>query len=296
MADQEIGTEPAALLVIRGIDPIGRRLAGMDGDRQSARQRLLHVLVIGRFLALRQAAQIDAEVHEAIEGGPGGKILPFDAVDVGEVDRLVARHAVDMPVGITGAQQRLAMRAQLGIGMGGRARIVRPVVHGGDAGIGELGQPEHDAVVEVVGAVQRRGRVLGREIAEAAVADEIAAERAPHVVVGVDESGHHDHVGGIDHLGGGRREVGPDRLDPAIANEHVGARQRAERRVDGDHGPVPDEIGAARRRRGGGLRERLPDETGRASAEGGERRCAEIFCKGPAIEHDRLRFLSPVAS
>ena len=119
------------------------------------------------------------------------------------------------------------MRAQLGVGMRGRARVVRPVVHGGDAGIGQLDQAEHHAAVEILGRVELRGRVLRREIAEAAVADEVASERAPHVVVRVDEARHHDHVGGVDHLGAGRGEIGADRLDAAVANVDVGARQHA---------------------------------------------------------------------
>ena len=184
--------------------------------------------------------RLNAEMHEPLERGAGGEILALDAVDVGEADRLVARHLVDVAVGVAGAQHRLAVRAQLGVGMRRRAGVVRPVVHGGDAGIGELDQAEHHAGVEILGGEQLGGRVLGREIAEA-VADEVAAERAPHVVVRVDEARHDDHVGGVDGLGAGRREIGADRLDPAVADVHVGARQHAERRIDRDDRAVLDQ-------------------------------------------------------
>ena len=109
-----------------------------------------HVDQEGRRVALRQAAQVEPEMHEPLERGAGGEILALHAVDVGEADRLVARHLVDVAVGIAGAQHRFAVRAQLGVGMRRRARVVRPVVHGGDAGIGQLDQAEHHAGVEVL--------------------------------------------------------------------------------------------------------------------------------------------------
>ena len=100
--------------------------------------------------ALRMAAQVQAEADEPVERGAVGEILVLDAVDVGEAHRLVPRHQVDVAVGVASAQHRFAMGAQFGVGVRGRARVVRPVVHGGDAGVGQLDQAEPDAGVEVL--------------------------------------------------------------------------------------------------------------------------------------------------
>src|SRR4029079_17880664 len=124
----------------------------------------------------------------------------------------------------------------------GGARVVRPVVYGGDAGIGELHQSQHHAVGKVVGAVKLRSRILGRKIAEAAVADEVAAECAPHVIVRVDETRHHDHVGRVDYLGVRCGQIRSDPGDSAVADKYIGARQGAQRLVDGHHGAILDEV------------------------------------------------------
>ena len=68
------------------------------------------------------------------------------------------------------------------------------------------------------------------------------------MIVGIDEARHDDHVGGVDGLDPGRRKVGPDALDAAVADQHVGARQRTEHGIDGEDRAVLDEIAAARRR------------------------------------------------
>jgi hypothetical protein len=183
-------------------------------------------------------------------------------------------------VRIERAQHRVAVRAQFSVGVRRRARVVRPVVHRGDAGIGELDQAEHHAVVEIRRFEQLRRRVLGGEIAEA-VADEVAADRAPHVIVGVDEAGHHDHVAGVDRLGAGGDEIGADRLDAAVAHQDIGARQHAGL-VDGDDGAVADQIAAA----GAALSERRRDGGGGGHAR--QRRCSELAGKCPAAQHRRL--------
>src|SRR4029079_3986805 len=92
-------------------------------------------------------------------------------------------------------------------------RVVRPVVYGGDAGVGAFGEAKPDAAVEVLRAVKLGGRRFGREVAETAVTHEIAAERAPLVMVRLDEARHDDHIGGVNYLGACCRKIGPDRLD-----------------------------------------------------------------------------------
>jgi hypothetical protein len=50
--------------------------------------------------------------------------------------------------------------------------------------------------------------------------------------------------------------------------------------------PFLDEVGTARNRRAGILRDRSPDKAGCNMATTGKRRCAQKFRKGSAIEHD----------
>src|SRR5262249_1502438 len=75
--------------------------------------RRRHVLVEGRLVALRQAAHVDAEGDQPFEGAAAREILALDAVDIGEVERLVARHLIDVAGGVAGTQHRFAMRTQL---------------------------------------------------------------------------------------------------------------------------------------------------------------------------------------
>jgi hypothetical protein len=51
------------------------------------------------------------KADEPLEGSARSEIIPLDPVDVGEVESLVARHLVDMPVGVAGAQQRIPVCA-----------------------------------------------------------------------------------------------------------------------------------------------------------------------------------------
>ena len=287
VADEEFRPEPSALLVVRGVDHVGGRLARMNRHRQAAFHRRGHVLMVGALLALRQPAQIDPEGEEPVEGGAAGEIIALDPIDIGEVERLVTRHLVDMPIGVAGAQHRVPVRPQLGIGVRGGARVVRPVVYGGDAGIGELHQPQHHAVVEVVRAVELRSRILGRKIAEAAIADEVSAECAPHVIVRVDETRHHDHVGRVDHLGVRCGQIRSDPGDPAVADEYIGARQGAQRLVDGHHRAILDEVGSARPRRSGALRDGPCGKAKRHAAT--QRGRPHELRQRSASQHDRLR-------
>jgi hypothetical protein len=50
-----------------------------------------------------------------------------------------------------------------------------------------------------------------REIPEAIIGDEIAA--APDTLVDINQARHDDHVGCIDHLGAGVRQIDSDRFD-----------------------------------------------------------------------------------
>ena len=162
-----------------------------------------------------------------------------------------------------------------------RARIVRPVVHGGDAGVGELDQAEHHAGVEILRGEKLGGGVLRWEIAEA-VADEVAPERAPHVIVRVDEARHDDHVGGVNGLGARNVQIGSDRLDPSVVNMHICARQHA-CSVHGDNRAVLDYVVAARKQRRRGLRKQRPDQ--RRSGEPAYGCCTQQTSETSAVQH-----------
>ena len=100
--------------------------------------------------------------------------------------------------------------------------------------------------MEILGPVMLGRRPLGGEIIKTAVGQEVAAERAPHMVMGVDQAGHHDHVRGVDDLGIRRREIGADLLDHAVADEDVRFGQGSLSGIDGDDGATLDQIDAAR--------------------------------------------------
>ena len=58
----------------------------------------------------------------------------------------------------------------------------------------------------------------------------------------VDEAGHHDHAGGVDHLGAlGPVEPRRDRGDAAVLDQHVALRQLAELRIHGDDASARDQ-------------------------------------------------------
>src|SRR3954468_6795893 len=108
--------------------------------------------------------------------------------------------------------------------MGRRSRVVGPVVDRGDAGVRAFSETKPDAPVEVLCAVKLRRRRLGGEVTEAAVAYEISAERAPYVVVRLDEAWHDDHIGGVNHLSARCRKIESDGLDAAFPDMDIAAR------------------------------------------------------------------------
>ncbi|MCY1525858.1 hypothetical protein D9M68_608580 [compost metagenome] len=197
--------------------------------------------------ALLRAAQVQPQVHQPVERRALAEPLALHAGQVVVAVEFAGGHLVDVAVGVAGAQQRLLVRTQFGIGMGGGAGVVRPVVHGRRAAVRQLGATQHHAVVEIVGRVQGRGRVLGGVVREAAVArGEAAADGAPHVIVRIDEARHDDHVGRIDDLRASRcAQAAPDLLDHAVADPYVGARQHALGAVDRDDRAVADQVIAA---------------------------------------------------
>ena len=98
MADQEIGSEPAAFLIVLGKKRVRRALAGMNRDLEAALARLFHILEVSRFVALRQPAQIDAEGDEPFERAAACEIFALDPINIGVAQRLVAWHLIDVTV------------------------------------------------------------------------------------------------------------------------------------------------------------------------------------------------------
>src|ERR687897_1940477 len=183
-------------------------------------------------------------MHQPLERRAGPEPLASDPVDVGEVERLVLGQQVAVPVGVAGTDQGVAVGGELGVGVGGGAGVVGPVVDAGDAGRQALDQAEGDAGVEVVRLVGGRGGPFGREVLEA-LGHVVAAQGAPHVEVAVDQAGHYDHAGGVDDLRPGGGQPGADGEDAAAVHLHVGPGQGAQLGVHRDDGAAADQVVAA---------------------------------------------------
>jgi hypothetical protein len=103
---------------------------------------------------------------------------------------------------------------------------MRPVVHGGDAGMDELGAGEPHPVIGVVRRILLAEREHGREVALLrALHDGAAAGRVPEMVVSVDEPGQRDHATAIDRAGIRRQQIAADSDDCSVAHVHVAACQ-----------------------------------------------------------------------
>ena len=122
---------------------------------------------------------------------------------------------------------------------------MRPVVDCRNAAVREFGKAEHHAVVKIIGRIDRSGRPFRRVIGKAAVGNEVAAKRAPHMGVGIDEAWHHDHPRSIDDLGAIGIETSADLCNGAVADEDIGPRQCANSRIYTDDRAAPDQIAAS---------------------------------------------------
>ena len=144
------------------------------------------------------------------------------------------------------------MARELGIGVRGAAHVVRPVVHGGDAGAERLGEAEPHAAIAVLRRVVRAEARGDGEISVARIvgAYDRPQHAGPQVPVRVDEAGHADHAAPVDDLGARRSDSASHRDDGAVAHMHVAARKLADRRIHGEHvGATHDELAARRQGR-----------------------------------------------
>jgi hypothetical protein len=100
---------------------------------------------------------------------------------------------------------------------------VAPVDQRGDAGV-DLGQ-RADQVAEIIvlGLVERRQIAVDvlEIIRPHPLRGNAAQPGLPRVHVGVDQAGHHNLVGGVDHLVRRGAEVAADRLDAATAEQKL---------------------------------------------------------------------------
>ena len=93
---------------------------------------------------------------------------------------------------------------------------------------------------EEVAGIDVVGGVFGAEgalhdvaiILERAVGEHVAQDALPHVPMGIDEAGHHDHPRGVDDLGVRRGDVRPHGGDGLAFDEDVGGFEIAERAVE----------------------------------------------------------------
>ena len=128
-----------------------------------------------------------------LEGARRPEPLAPDPVDVGEVERLVDGEPVAVAVGVARPSRPSRWAGSSASAWSGVRvlcdqswTVVMPAFSASTS-------PSRTLAVEVVGLVVGGGRPLGREVLEA-LGDEVAPERAPHVEVGLDEPGHHDHA------------------------------------------------------------------------------------------------------
>src|SRR5439155_9680872 len=99
-------------------------------------------------------------------------------------------------------------------------------------------------VGRLVNGGQGAGNVTLVVRVEQAVAQDVAQDALIEIVMGVDEAGNDDSVGGVDHRGRVGRDVGPDLADLAVLDQQVGLREVADRAVEGEHHAALDKDAA----------------------------------------------------
>ncbi|MFM9888539.1 MAG: hypothetical protein ACKVQT_36415 [Burkholderiales bacterium] len=92
-------------------------------------------------------------MDQPLESGGVREVSTLHPINIGEIERHVAWHQVNVSIRLSGAQRGLLVSTQFGIGMSGRASVVRTVASRRDAGVRQLGQTKHYAVGEVPGGI-----------------------------------------------------------------------------------------------------------------------------------------------
>ena len=139
------------------------------------------------------------------------------------------------PIGEHRTQAGVVERLDHGVGVRRRALDVRPVEQRRDPGVDRAERRDEVADVGVLGSERRRELVqhvrdVARPTLERDVGADVAQQAFPDVTVGVDEPGHHDHAGGVDHLGVAAVRSRPTSTIAVPVDQHVAARQIPDRR------------------------------------------------------------------
>ncbi len=198
---------------------------------------------------VRQLQLVGDGVHAGGLGAPESQGHGDRAV-VAELGADAANGGVD---GVGGApagaeaedrpSRRVAQRGDGGVLVLGGLRDVVPVQHGGHAGVEGLQAAEEGARVDVLGPVVGFDRAVHghRPLGERPVRADASERGLPGVAVVVDEAGHDDPVGRVDHLGVRRVDAFGDLDDHAVLDEHVTAGEIADSRVHADHGAATEQ-------------------------------------------------------
>jgi hypothetical protein len=178
-----------------------------------------------------------------------------------------------------GAAAGVEQRLDRGVRVLRRVMDLRHVVHGGDA-IVELRESAVEFVdVDILRPVHRRefeqdefevGGVAARAAVgiadQDAVGEEAAQRRLELVMMSIDEAGHDDAPGGVDHRVGAGGEIRTDSEDLLALDQDIGAGEVAHLRVDRHHRTAADHVAPA------GLAAAL----GRRVLRRGRARCKQI--------------------
>ena len=208
----------------------------MHGDRQAERAGAIPVAldVLDRQDSARCRRRAAADGHGAeiartdahgqqivLVGHP----VALDPSQPCQVHRRIVGKADRRAVGEASADAHVAHRGELGVGVLGAARIVRPVVNRGDAGGDRVDGRETGRAIVILRLHQRTETRRHREVTKRGNIgpNEQAERRGPHVHMRIDESRDADHPGAVDHLS--RRRLDPlgDGDDGAVADMHVAA-------------------------------------------------------------------------
>jgi hypothetical protein len=82
----------------------------MDTDRQAPPQHVLHLSVKNTSVALYHAAQVDAEMHQAVQTRSIFEPFALDSVQILERVDDIDGQSINMANRVAGAQQRVAVR------------------------------------------------------------------------------------------------------------------------------------------------------------------------------------------